>query len=251
MNLGVIERLVFVIDRLVINAATCGGVVLDFDCEIAADGLDKDAILDADVRVLAVDVHVPRCPLPRELLRRGKNKLVVAAVTEILQRALFIIDEPFEGLHLRRPLPDLKAHVKMRPNAVKLQEGGVLVVAVEIREILRELRVAEDRVFVGVKAVIALMKIVHREDILHPHRRAQPEVDVVAKQESLRTNSRHVTRHAVVVRRQPSRCQQRRFDAAELFLPVVVQQIKPTLQLRAVFSESLTNDFVSASFELR
>ena len=38
--------------------------------------------------------------------------------------------------------------------------------------------------------------------------------------------------------------------AAELGLPVVVQQVQPTLQLRAVLRQALTNDFVSTGFEL-
>ncbi len=250
MNLRVVERLVLVIDRLAEDAAAAVGVVLDLDREVAADGLDEDAILDADVRMRAVDVHVPRGPFPLKLLRRGKDKLVVAAVAEVAQRALVVIDEPFEGLHLRGALPDLKAHVEMRADAVELQEGGVLVVVVEVGEVLRELRIAEDAVLVRVEAVIAVLVVIHREDVLDLHRAAQPEVDVVAEEKTRRPDGGQIARHAIVVRRQSRRGEQRRLNAAELRLAIRVEEIEPTLKLRAMFREPLPNDFVSTGFEL-
>ena len=96
MHFGIVECLIFVFDKFAVDASTRCRVVFDFDREVAADGLDKNTILNADVRMLAVAIHVTSSLLPGELLRRGKNELVVAAVAEVFQRALFIIDEPLE-----------------------------------------------------------------------------------------------------------------------------------------------------------
>ena len=250
VNLGVVERLVLVIDGFAEDAATAVGVVLDFDREIAANGLDEDAILNADVRMRAVDVPVPRGPFPLKLLRRGEDKLVIAAIAEVAQRAYVVIDEPFEGFDLRGPLSDLKAHVEMRADAVKLQEGGVLVVVVEVGEVLRELRLAEDAVLVRVEAVIAVLVVIHREDVLDFHRGPQPKVDVVAEEKTRRPDRGQIARHAVVVRRQSRRRQQRRLNATELGFAIRVEELEPALELRAMLRESLPNDFVSAGFEL-
>ena len=50
-DVGVVERLVRVVDRLAVDAPAVLGVVLDLDREVAADGLDEDGVEDVDVRV--------------------------------------------------------------------------------------------------------------------------------------------------------------------------------------------------------
>ena len=76
-------------------------------------------------------------------------------------------------------------------------------------------------------------------------------MNVVAKKEALRSDRREIARHAVVLRRQTRCREQRGLDAAELGLAICIQQIQPPLQLGAVLVQALTNDFVSAGFELR
>ena len=71
-DVGVVERLVRVVDRLAVDAAAVLGVVLDLDREVAADRLDEDGVEDVDVRVRARDLVFAARGRPLEvvLLRR-------------------------------------------------------------------------------------------------------------------------------------------------------------------------------------
>ena len=139
VDLGVVQRLVLVLDRLGVDAFAAVGVVLHLDRQIAADGLDEHTVLDRHMRMLAVAIHLAASALPLELLRGRKDKLVIEAIAQVLQRAGLVIDQPFEGLHLRHIATDRHAHVEMRPDAMELQERGRLVVAIQVIEVLREL----------------------------------------------------------------------------------------------------------------
>ncbi len=249
VDLGVVELLVGVVHRLGVNAQAAVGVVLDLDGEVAADGFHEHAVLDGHVRVPALAEVVAGGALPLELVARGEDKLVVEAVAQVLECARRVIDPPLEDLHLVRAATDLHDEVQVGADPVELQEGGVLVVAVEVGEVLAELRVGQGRLAGGVQRVVARGAVVHGEHILDPQVGAQAEVDVVAEDEAPPAQRGQVARHAVVVGGEPRGGEQRGLDAAEHRHAVGVQALEARAQLRRVAVQALADDLVGAGLQ--
>ncbi len=80
VDLRIIERLVLVIDGFAKDSPADLGVIFNFDGEVAADGLDEDAVFNADVGVQAGTSHIAGGALPDEFLGCGENVFVIAAV---------------------------------------------------------------------------------------------------------------------------------------------------------------------------
>ena len=142
VDLGVVERLVRVVDRLGIDSFAGVCVVLDLDRQVATDGLNKDAIFDGDVGVRPVVMLVARRLGPAELVLGRVAYFVFAAIVEILDR--IGCHSPFERLDVTRSLSDLKDHVQHRTSAKESQETRVFVEPVQFVKVAFESLVADD-----------------------------------------------------------------------------------------------------------
>ncbi len=87
-NLGVIERLVGIVDRLGVDSRSVFGVVFDFDRQIAADGFHENAIIDRDMRMFTITVQLAMGSNPFEVVLRRELNFVIAAVIDVLERSL-------------------------------------------------------------------------------------------------------------------------------------------------------------------
>ena len=121
-DLSVIEGLVEVGDVLGVDALSGGGVVLDLDGEIAADGFDKDFVFDGDVRMLAGALHIAVGTDPVEFLLGWEFVFVVEAVAEVFELAI-PLNQPFEGFDVVDFLTDPQAHVEVRAVDHEFDEG--------------------------------------------------------------------------------------------------------------------------------
>ena len=111
VDLGVVERLIGIVDRFGVDALAAVGAVLDFDRQIAADRLDEHAVLDGDVGMIAAAVQIAMSAGPLELVLRRKAVLVIAAVVDIDE--LIVVGHPLEGLDVFGPLADASVNVDM------------------------------------------------------------------------------------------------------------------------------------------
>ena len=249
-ELRIIQGLIFVLHGVGVDAFARGRVVFHLDGEVAIDRLHKDPILNANMRMQTFAIHLSACALPLNLMLRREDKLVVKAIAQVLERGLILLDEPLEGLHLGGIATRLHHHEEMRPGAVELQEGRVLVVLVVVSEVLQEGGIIQAALALGVKGMIARLVVIHREHILHPHGGAEAEMDVVAKEKPAGSNGDHVARDAVVLRGQSRRGDQREIDATEDGLAIRIELLHPGGEFSAVLGQALANDLIGPGFEL-
>ena len=249
-NLRVVERLVAFADGLGVDALAAGGVVLDLDGEVAADGLDEDAVLDRDVRVHAAAVHPAVGALPDEFLLGGIDDLVVEAVAEVFEGAVRV-DAPLEGLDVVDGLAGPHLQVEMGADDHELLEDGLAVVLEEVGEVLREARVGEDLVngqfgeAAGFRVVV-----VGGEDVLDVGRLLEAELDVVAEEEAVLADGDQVAGDAVVLGGDALGAEQGGLDAAEDVEAFGVQGIEAAAEGGGVLVEPGADDFIRAAFEL-
>jgi hypothetical protein len=81
--LGVVERLVGVLNRFAEDALAALGVVLDLHRQVAADAFDENLVLDRDVRMLAEDVLVAAGARPFEIVLWREGVVALAAVVDV------------------------------------------------------------------------------------------------------------------------------------------------------------------------
>ncbi len=161
-DLGVVEGLVGVLDRLAVDTLAGGGVVLHLERQIAPVGLDEHLFFDADVRVIAVHLHVAGGPLPVEAVLARQDVFVVAAVVHVLQRVA--LDEPLERLDVRDVPADLEDHEQVWADDRELREDRAAVVFVEVGEVRAELLVVDEREVQRRQA--AALPLQHAEHVL-------------------------------------------------------------------------------------
>ena len=188
VNFRVVQRLIGVEHGLAIDTLAVFGVVLDFDREIAADGLDEDFVENVDVRVTALDVFFTRGERPFEVVGRRENVVALAAVVDIGDRAVGR-DGPAEHAHVLDFLAYLEYSEKLLADASQLEELGVLVIVIELVELLEKFRVREKVVgrilfhFAEDEAVLRLLVAVKAENVLDVGLFLEADEDVVAEQE--------------------------------------------------------------------
>ncbi len=253
-DLGVVEGLVGVIDRLAVEAEAVLGVVLDLDRQVAADGLDEHHVLDVDVRVLAADVVVAGRRRPLEVVRGRTRVLAVAAVVDVADPAARQ-HVPVEDLDVVELRADLEHREQPGLRGLQALEPGVLVVLVEVGEVLDERFTVEqagdragghriDRLALRRRRVEALQ----REHVLERDLLLEPEEHVVAEQQ-VAADLQDVGRHAVVLGAHPLVGDHRQLGAAEGLLAAGVQRVGPVGQLLALRDQAGADDLVAAAVE--
>ena len=245
VDLRVVERLVFVLDRFGEDAVTRVGAVFHLERQITADGFDEHTVLDGDVRMLARAVHVPGRAGPLEVVLRREADLVIAAVVDV--REPLVGDEPLERLNVGDVLANPEDHVQMRPAHEELGEDRVLVIAVDVAEVFFEPLIGDQVQGQRVKTPVA--EFVDGKHVGEIGLRLQTEVHVVAEQKPV-AERHHVAGHAIVGRRDPLGSEQRGVDRAEHFLAGVVEPAEPLPQLLAVPGQPVADDFVRTAFQL-
>ncbi|MEM8621854.1 MAG: hypothetical protein AAGF73_19290 [Actinomycetota bacterium] len=147
VNLGVVERLIWVVDGLGVDAHAGLRVVLDLDRQIATGALNEDEVFDRDVRVQPGALHLARRALPIERRLPGVTHLVIRAWIEVVQsRAVGPVaglDRPLERLEVVDILADVELHVHVRRPGEETGEACVLVVAIEVGEVFVERAVGD------------------------------------------------------------------------------------------------------------
>ncbi|EEF93435.1 hypothetical protein CATMIT_01936, partial [Catenibacterium mitsuokai DSM 15897] len=168
VDLGVVERLGLVVDRLAVDALAVLGVVLDLDREIAADGFDEHAVENVEMRMAAVDHHVASGADPLEVVRRRQRDVALAAVVDIAHLAVGR-DRPAEHTQVGDALADLERGQQLAVAHDQLDQPGVLVVRVQLAEIVGEAVDAEEAALEldrsDVVALRPLHQLVQREHV--------------------------------------------------------------------------------------
>ena len=123
---------------------------------------------------------------PFEIVLRREDDLVIAAIVEVMQR--FAVDQQFERLDIRGCLADLKHHVQVRPDEMKLGKPCVLVVFVKLEEILLERAVVEQIKLTFVKQTV-VAKSINGKHVCQFRDLFQAHVHVVAKDEQSPTGT--------------------------------------------------------------
>ncbi len=245
VDLGIVQRLVLVLDRLGVDSGSRVRIVFDLDRQVAAHRLDKNAILDRDVRVHAGTMLVASRADPFELVLGRKAEFVFAAV--VLIHEPLALQRPLERLHVRRALADAEDHEQVRAEDGELGERGVPVVPIDLFEVPLEPRVGDRIQPLAVKGAVA--KLVDREHVRQGGFGLQAQVDVVAEEEAV-ADRHHVARHAVVVGRNPLGAQQSGLDRAEHLAAGVVQLSQARTEILGLVVQAAADDLVGAAFDL-
>ena len=248
-HLRIIERLVGIRDRLLIDALPGTGVVLDLDGEVAADGFHENAILDGDVRMLARALHVAVGALPLELHGIRIPALVVETVADIFQGSVST-SQPLERLEIILAAADAHLHVHMRTDDHEFHEQRALVEPEQRNEVLLEGRVAQG---VGDRELVKLVFLIQPEQgkhILKVGGLLEAELDVVAQQIEAVAEAQQVARDAVVLRADVGGGEQLRLHRAEDILPRGVELIETLPQVVGVLRQTRADHFISAAFQL-
>ena len=145
-DLGVVERLIGIVDRLGINAFAGLGVVLDLDREIAVHALDEQRVEQVVVRVLAGDLVIARDLDPREVVRRREQRgvIAIAAIVDVDHRAIRL-DPPAQDLRVLVRRARLEDGEELRVALDELDEPRLFVVAIQVREVALELGALQPR----------------------------------------------------------------------------------------------------------
>ena len=248
LDVGIIERLVPLGDRLGIDAVPGLGVVLDLDGQVAAHRFHKHPVLDRDVRMQAGAVHAPVGPPPVELVLARIDILVVEAVAQILEPAAG--HPPLEDLDVLQALAGPHRDEQVRADHHELLEDRVAVILVEFREVRDEAGVVQH---LGHRDLAegpgGGVEIIGREDILDVGRLLQSELDVVAEQEAVPAHGDQVAGHAVVLGGDPLGPQQGGLHPAEHRQSVGVQPLEALAQGPAVLLQPGTDHLISPAFE--
>ncbi len=249
VELGVVERLVLLADRLAVDAEAVFGVVLDLDREIAADGLDEDLVEDVDVRVPAADLTFAAGGLPLEVVARSLLQICLAAVVDV-RRVAGGVDAEAEDLDVALGVTGLEDREEPRLGALELQELRVLVVLAELLEVLHEAAVGEEAAGLGVRHQAEVVRVVEREDLADRALLLEAHEDVEAEEQVL-ADGDDVAGHAVVLGANAVVAGDGELLAAELGLAAGVEIFGAPAELRGGLDEPRTDDLVAAALELR
>ena len=245
-DVRIVECLVRLFHRFTVEAFTTVGIVFDLDREVTAHRLDKDAVVDRNVRILALMMHIAGGPCPAEFVLGRVGKLVLAAGIHINQ--CIAADDPLENLDIADVLTDTKHKVNMRTRNKELGKLGVFVIAKEIGEIFLEAVVLEPVQRLLMERPLLRIKRVYPKHIREMGFAFQSQKDVVPK-EKPGTDRHQVARHTVVRRGNPLGPQQGRFDRPKDLFTAFVELIEPRAQFLTVPVETVTNNFVGTAFE--
>ena len=244
-DIGVVECLVGIIDRFAVDSLPQVGVVFDLDGQVAADRLDKQAILNGDMWMQALALQITMRPRPFEFMLRWKLDLVIAAGINVPQ--VSTIDEPLEGLDVGRGLANLKHHVQVWSAREEFCERCLLVVFVELSEVVQERRVRDQVKRTGVKRLVA--KAVDCEDVFQSRLGFQANMDVVAEDQAV-ADGHNVTWYAVIAGGDSLRGEKFRFNGTEDLPPRFVEVFESTPELIRIRIEAVANNFIRAALEL-
>ncbi len=114
IDLCVIQGLIRVFHRLRIDTLTRGCVVLNFDREVAANGLHEHTFLDRNVWMEPRAMQFAVRALPLEFALGRETKFVVTAIPKVFE--LLVPQEPLEHLDVVNGLADLEHHEQVRPD---------------------------------------------------------------------------------------------------------------------------------------
>lgn len=123
VDLGVVEGLIAVHDRLGVNAFATRGVVFDLDRQIAAAALDENTVFDRNMRMQALAMQFAMGPAPLEFVLGRQGIFVIEPVAQVGEPALGLVaDQPLEGLDIPTLCPtrnSIKRLGRSRVNFVK------------------------------------------------------------------------------------------------------------------------------------
>ena len=258
-DLGIAQGLVGVFDRLVVDAETRVGVVLDLDGQVAPGGFDEHGVENVDVRVAPAHVLLARDGGPFKVVAGRQGHVALAAVVHIDRRAI-ALQPPAKHADVAALRADLKGRQQPVGRDAQRLQGRLLVIGVQLAEIGLEAIVVEKTVgqgqrhqFVGGRRCVVLGRLVvvhqlvQREHVAHAGLAPQTQKDVEAQQHAIGADAHHVARHAGVLGARAGAQQQVLLLLAEGLQPRRVQRLRLGQERIALRLQALLQQFVAAA----
>ena len=246
MDLGIVQRLIGVIDRFGVDPASVVGIILDLDRQIAADGFDEHAVLDRHVRMGPVAVRITCRPLPPERMLRRLGDFVVGSVVDVTNR-VGRYDE-LERFDIAGAFTDLKHKMHVGSVGKKPSESRVFVKPIKFVKISDKAIIVDQiqRRFVEIGAVQSKRaKHVSQFDF-----GLQSELDVVPEQQHV-TDADQIPRRAVVRSGDAGGGQQFGGDVAEDLAAFGIKFFQTRAKLRSGFGQTAPQNVIRSTRQIR
>ena len=210
MDLGIVQRLIRMVDRFGVNTFAGIRVVFDLHGQIAANRFDKHDVIDRNVRVRTVAMLIASRSCPAKLVLSRFFDFVIAAIVDVFDFSR--CHAPFKRLDVVGGLSDLENHVQHWSAAIEPTERRAFIKAIQFVKVAAEFVVTDQFKRVGVELVVG--ESISRKHISDVDVGFQAELNVVPEQKSV-ANGNQVARDAIVLSRNAFGGKQFGFDIAE------------------------------------